>query len=185
MPLPHPPRQKKLPLCPSDSLFGTLSGPCHQIPTRMDVARVSLDFILDTAANTNTINAQVASELGLEAVGEALPGVGAGGTIGGGMTFLLEVSHRFASHFSILCSGANVFVVIADINDDDSNGTPLSLFSFSLAIDAANVHSMTASAPPFLCYCSPPLLLGNVNRLTCQRQHCCHCQRPCQPWRNR
>lgn len=53
-----------------------------------NVTGVSLDFILDTAANTNTINAQVASELGLEAVGEALPGVGAGGAIGGGTTFL-------------------------------------------------------------------------------------------------
>lgn len=50
---------------------------------------ISLDFVLDTAANTNTINAQVASELDLDVVGEALPGLGAGGAISGGDTFLL------------------------------------------------------------------------------------------------
>lgn len=50
---------------------------------------VSLDFVLDTAANTNTLNAQVAQELELERVGEAPPGVGPGGNILGGDTFLL------------------------------------------------------------------------------------------------
>lgn len=50
---------------------------------------ISLDFVLDTAANTNTINAQVASELELEVVGEALPGVGSAGAISGGKTFML------------------------------------------------------------------------------------------------
>jgi len=50
---------------------------------------VSLDFILDTAANTNTINAQVAEELGLEVVGSALPGVGSAGVISGGSTYML------------------------------------------------------------------------------------------------
>lgn len=54
-----------------------------------NVTGISLDFVLDTAANTNTINAQVAKELGLEVVGQALPGVGAGGGIGGGDTFSL------------------------------------------------------------------------------------------------
>eukprot|EP00562_Extubocellulus_spinifer_P030760 CAMPEP_0178719200 /NCGR_PEP_ID=MMETSP0699-20121125/23003_1 /TAXON_ID=265572 /ORGANISM="Extubocellulus spinifer, Strain CCMP396" /LENGTH=429 /DNA_ID=CAMNT_0020369431 /DNA_START=279 /DNA_END=1568 /DNA_ORIENTATION=- len=54
-----------------------------------NVTGISLDFVLDTAANTNTINSQVAKELGLEVVGEALPGVGAGGAISGGDTFML------------------------------------------------------------------------------------------------
>ena len=54
-----------------------------------NVTGISLDFVLDTAANTNTINAQVASELALEVVGTALPGVGAGGTISGGDTYML------------------------------------------------------------------------------------------------
>uniref|UniRef100_A0A7S4J1K7 Uncharacterized protein n=1 Tax=Odontella aurita TaxID=265563 RepID=A0A7S4J1K7_9STRA len=54
-----------------------------------NVTGVSLDFVLDTAANTNTINAQVALELGLNKVGEALPGVGAGGAISGGDTYML------------------------------------------------------------------------------------------------
>jgi hypothetical protein len=54
-----------------------------------NVTGISLDFILDTAANTNTINAQVANELQLEIVGEALPGVGSSGTMAGGHTYNL------------------------------------------------------------------------------------------------
>jgi hypothetical protein len=54
-----------------------------------NVTGVSLDFVLDTAANTNTINAKVSDELELKVVGEALPGVGAAGVISGGNTFLL------------------------------------------------------------------------------------------------
>lgn len=50
---------------------------------------VSLDFVLDTAANTNTIQAQVAAELNLTTVGTALPGFGAAGSISGGDTFSL------------------------------------------------------------------------------------------------
>ena len=55
---------------------------------------VTLDFVLDTASNTNTINAQVAgptSQGGLELtqVGSVAGGVGAGGAIGGGATFML------------------------------------------------------------------------------------------------
>ena len=50
---------------------------------------VSLDFVMDTAANTNTINGQVARELALNKVGSALPGLGAQGAISGGDTFLL------------------------------------------------------------------------------------------------
>ena len=54
-----------------------------------NVTGISLDFVLDTAANTNTINQQVALELELEQVGEAPGGVGAGGGIQGGATYLL------------------------------------------------------------------------------------------------
>lgn len=54
-----------------------------------NVTGISLDFVLDSAANVNTLNAQVAQELDLEVVGEALPGVGAGGAIQGGDTFML------------------------------------------------------------------------------------------------
>lgn len=50
---------------------------------------ISLDFVLDTAANTNTINAQVAAELELEVVGEALPGLSSAGAMQGGETFML------------------------------------------------------------------------------------------------
>lgn len=54
-----------------------------------NVTGISLDFVLDTAANTNTINGQVAKELDLEVVGHSLPGLGAGGAIAGADTFLL------------------------------------------------------------------------------------------------
>jgi hypothetical protein len=51
---------------------------------------VTLDFVIDTAANVNTINAAVAKELGLEAVGQAPGGVGASGALAsGGTTFML------------------------------------------------------------------------------------------------
>ena len=55
---------------------------------------MTLDFVVDTAANTNTINAQVAgptSQGGLELtqVGSISGGVGAGGAIGGGATYSL------------------------------------------------------------------------------------------------
>ena len=55
-----------------------------------NVTGVSLDFVLDTAANTNTIQQQVATELGLNVVGRALPGVGSAGVIAqGGDTYFL------------------------------------------------------------------------------------------------
>lgn len=55
---------------------------------------VTLDFVLDTGANTNTINAQVAgptSQGGLELsqVGSVPAGVGAGGSLAGGATYML------------------------------------------------------------------------------------------------
>ena len=50
---------------------------------------VSLDFVLDTAANTNTINAAVAAELRLQQVGDVAGGTGAAGAIRGGATFML------------------------------------------------------------------------------------------------
>ena len=54
-----------------------------------NVTGVTLDFILDTAANTNTINGEVAQLLDLEVVGEAPSGVAALGAIDGGKTFSL------------------------------------------------------------------------------------------------
>lgn len=75
-------------------------GPYPTIPLRFphlatasqrtrNVTGVGLDFVLDTAANTNTINQQVAIELELEQIGEAPGGVGAGGDIQGGATYML------------------------------------------------------------------------------------------------
>jgi Aspartyl protease len=54
-----------------------------------NVTGVALDFVLDTAANTNTINKQIADELRLDIVGQALPGIGTSGALSGGNTYML------------------------------------------------------------------------------------------------
>ncbi|KAG7369808.1 aspartyl protease [Nitzschia inconspicua] len=54
-----------------------------------NISGIALDFVLDTAANINTLNAQVAQELNLEVVDEAPAGVSASGPIAGGATYLL------------------------------------------------------------------------------------------------
>jgi hypothetical protein len=54
-----------------------------------NVTGVSLDFVLDTAANTNTIQGAVAQELQLSIVGQVPPGVGSAGYIAGAPTFAL------------------------------------------------------------------------------------------------
>ena len=54
------------------------------------VTGISLDFVIDSAANINTINGQVAKELNLNETGQALPGVGTAGPITGNLpTFIL------------------------------------------------------------------------------------------------
>mmetsp|Transcript_6738 Transcript_6738/g.16449 ORF Transcript_6738/g.16449 Transcript_6738/m.16449 type:complete len:472 (-) Transcript_6738:103-1518(-) len=52
---------------------------------------ISLDFVLDTAANINTLQGQVAQELKLEILEDspALPGVSSSGPMGGGETYIL------------------------------------------------------------------------------------------------
>ena len=50
---------------------------------------VALDFVVDTGANVNTINAKLAADLGLEAVGFDEGGVSATGDLAGGTTFML------------------------------------------------------------------------------------------------
>ena len=83
---------------PSVSLsFPALSSPSQKarmLAGDTSALGVTLDFVIDTAANTNTINAQVAgptSQGGLELsqVGSVAGGVGAGGAMGGGATYLL------------------------------------------------------------------------------------------------
>lgn len=54
-----------------------------------DERGVALDFVVDTAANVNTINARLAADLGLTAVGFDEGGVSAAGALAGGTTFML------------------------------------------------------------------------------------------------
>jgi len=54
-----------------------------------NVSGISLDFVVDTAANVNTINGQVAQELALGIVGQAASGVSATGPMKGASTFSL------------------------------------------------------------------------------------------------
>ena len=77
--------------------FPALTSPAQkarQLSGDASASGVTLDFVLDTAANTNTISAQVAgptSQGGLELtqVGSVAGGVGAGGEFGGGATYML------------------------------------------------------------------------------------------------
>ena len=67
--------------------FPNLATPSQK---KRNVTGISLDFVLDTAANVNTLNGQVAKELDLPVVGKALPGVGTSGPLAGGdNTYLL------------------------------------------------------------------------------------------------
>jgi len=50
---------------------------------------VALDFVVDTAANVNTINAQLAKDLNLETVGFEQTGVSATGMLAGGLKYKL------------------------------------------------------------------------------------------------
>jgi hypothetical protein len=54
-----------------------------------NISGIALDFVLDTAANINTLNQQVAQELKLEIVAEAPAGVSASGPMSGGATYFL------------------------------------------------------------------------------------------------
>lgn len=85
---PYPAIALSLPQCSSPA------QKARQLTGGGDTSGVTLDFVLDTAANTNTINAQVASPtsqggLELTQVGSVAGGVGVGGALGGGATFML------------------------------------------------------------------------------------------------
>jgi hypothetical protein len=54
-----------------------------------NISGVALDFVLDTNANINTLNGQVAQEFKLEIVDEAPGGVSASGPIAGGHIYML------------------------------------------------------------------------------------------------
>jgi hypothetical protein len=77
--------------------FPGLSSPtqkARQLAGDASASGVTLDFVLDTAANTNTVSAQVAAPtnsggLALQAIGAIGSGVGAGGLMGGGTTYML------------------------------------------------------------------------------------------------
>jgi hypothetical protein len=67
--------------------FPDLSTPSQR---QRNVSGVSLDFVLDTGANMNTINGQVAKDLGLNETGWAPTGIGSSGPIVGNLpTFWL------------------------------------------------------------------------------------------------
>jgi len=61
-----------------------------------NISGVELDFVLDTAANTNTIQEAVPLELKLSKIGSALPGFGPAGFLPGADTYLLgdcQIAH--------------------------------------------------------------------------------------------
>ena len=103
-----------------------------------NITGISLDFVLDTAANTNTLNGQVAKELQLEVVGEALPGLGAGGSIAGGDTYLLGDCQLDYGVTMTEGSAAEA----DDERDMDDNGTAADVGEFIF------MRGLTASALP-------------------------------------
>lgn len=122
-------------------------GPYPTIPLRFpnlatpsqrqrNVSGVSLDWVLDTAANVNTINAQVAKELALEKVGVAPGGVGAAGDIVGGDTFLLG-----DCELDIPRDNKTVDQVNDANNVDDDNGINEFVFMKGLTASALPVAS--------------------------------------------
>lgn len=126
-------------------------GPYPTIPLRFPnlatpsqrqryVSGVSLDWVLDTAANVNTINAQVAKELALEKVGAAPGGYGAAGDLAGGDTFLLgdcELDIPRDKNAIDQVNDAN--------NDDDDNGINEFVFMKGLTASALPVASPAAA----------------------------------------
>lgn len=126
-------------------------GPYPTIPLRFpnlatpsqrqrNVSGISLDWVLDTAANVNTINAQVAKELGLEKVGVAPGGVGAAGDIVGGDTFLLG-----DCELDIPRDKNSIDQVKDANNDDDENGNNEFMFMKGLTASALPVASPAAA----------------------------------------
>ena len=107
-----------------------------------NVTGVSLDFVIDTAANTNTINGQVAQELELPVVGQALPGVGSAGYISGGETFELgDTQLEFAKVESLVAHTEKAGESIPDdIEDDETVAAPF-LFMKNLTASALPVAS--------------------------------------------
>jgi len=126
-------------------------GPYPTIPLRFpnlatpsqrqrNMSGISLDWVLDTAANVNTINAQVAKELGLEKVGMAPGGVGAAGDIVGGDTFLLG-----DCELDIPRDNKTVDQVNDANNDDDDNSNNEFVFMKGLTASALPVASPAAA----------------------------------------
>jgi hypothetical protein len=97
---------------------------------KRNVTGVALDFVLDTAANTNTINRQIAEELQLEVVGEALPGMGSSGPLSGGSTYNLGDTQLEGAHSQIPSNSQG----------DDDNQEPF-LFMQNLTASALPVAS--------------------------------------------
>jgi hypothetical protein len=90
---------------------------------------ISLDFVLDTAANINTIQGQVAQELKLEILKDspALPGVSSSGPMAGGETYMLGDSEL-----------VQVEIVGGDESKDDvDNGRDKEPFEFMQELTAA------------------------------------------------
>jgi hypothetical protein len=89
-----------------------------------NITGISLDFVLDTASNINTIQDQVAQQLQLENLidSRALPGVSSSGPIAGGDTFMLGDSQLEEVIFPPSASSALKDTATTDTVDDDDDG---------------------------------------------------------------
>jgi len=91
---------------------------------------ISLDFVLDTAANINTLQAQVAQELSLplDEDSPALPGVSSSGPMAGGETFVLGDSQL---------EEAATMIISVDGDQDQDQGLQDEPFDFMQNLTAA------------------------------------------------
>jgi hypothetical protein len=108
-----------------------------------NITGISLDFVLDTASNINTIQGQVAQQLQLENLidSPALPGVSSSGPISGGDTFMLGDSQLEEVLFSLSSSLKDTTDGDVDhANDDEKIVEEESPFDF--------MQNLTASALP-------------------------------------
>jgi hypothetical protein len=104
---------------------------------------------LDTAANLNTINAQVAQELQLDIVGEALPGVSASGAMMGGDTYMLgDAQLEGVANFTFM---TNLTASALSVANPASTGLLSTAFLYcfegGVEFDWGSLVSATSQAP--------------------------------------
>ena len=114
---------------------------------------VALDFVVDTAANVNTINAKLATDLGLEAVGFDEGGVSAAGELAGGTTYLLGTAQLNDLPKEERCDFLSNLTASALPVASPSGAGLLGIgFLFAFPGGVSDTRDQTAGLAPHVCY---------------------------------